>query len=137
MKLLLVLTEFPPSIGGMQTHAIHIARYLHGLGHTIEVVTYRPRLPQEAAAFDRRLDFPVHRILSRLSHHENLRLVAGLLKGFDAIYASTVYYGLLGDRLPVYCRSAGNDVLRPWIAYPFERFSRLVASPLVDGTLYH
>lgn len=137
VKLLLVLTEFPPSIGGMQTHAIHIARYLHGLGHTIEVVTYRPREPQEAAAADRRLDFPVRRILSRLSHYENLRLVAGLCKGFDAIYASTVYYGLLGDRLPVYCRSAGNDILRPWIAYPFERFSSLVASPFVDGTLYH
>jgi glycosyltransferase involved in cell wall biosynthesis len=121
----------------MQTHAIHIARYLHGLGHSIEVVTYRARQPQEAAAFDRRLGFPVHRILSRLSHHENLRLVAAMCEGSDALYASTVYYGLLSDRLPVYCRSAGNDVLRPWIAYPFERFSGLVAAPFVDGTLYH
>lgn len=121
----------------MQTHAIHIARYLHGLGHSIEVVTYRPRQPAEAAAFDLRLDFPVHRILSRLSHYENLRLVGAICKGFDALYASTVYYGLLGDQLPVYCRSAGNDVLRPWIAYPFQRFSSLVASPFVDGTLYH
>lgn len=120
----------------MQTHAIHIAHYLHGLGHAIEVVTYRARHPVEAAAFDRTLPFPVHRILSRLSHHHNLRLVAGF-KGFDAIYASTVYYGLLGDRIPVYCRSAGNDLMRPWIAYPFQRFSSLVAQPWIDGTLYN
>src|SRR5882724_4527934 len=33
MRALLVLTEFPPSIGGMQTHAIYLARHLHDRGH--------------------------------------------------------------------------------------------------------
>jgi phosphatidylinositol alpha-1,6-mannosyltransferase len=134
-KLLLVLTEFPPSVGGMQTHAIHTARYLCELGHDIEVVTYRSRR-EESAQFDAGLSFPVHRLLSRVSYFDNLRLVEARLRGVDAIYASTVFFGMLGDRVPVFCRSAGNDILRPWIAYPFERGSRLLASPWVDDILY-
>src|SRR5438128_1739414 len=34
-RLLLILTEFPPSFGGMQTHAIHLCRYLHQHGYQI------------------------------------------------------------------------------------------------------
>ena len=40
MRLLLVLTEFPPSIGGMQTHAYYLSRHLVEAGHEIQVVTY-------------------------------------------------------------------------------------------------
>ncbi len=52
----------------------------------------------------------------------------------EGVYASTVFYGLLP--LPVVCRSAGNDLLRPWIAYPFERGSDIVGSRMVDDWLY-
>jgi len=137
MRALLVLTEFPPSIGGMQAHAIHLARHLHDRGHQVEVVTYRNPL-QEAADFDARLPFPVHRTLSRLSHWHNLDTVCSMGRRADIVYSSTVFYGLVGDRagVPVVCRSAGNDVQRPWIAYPFKFASNLLSQPWLDERLY-
>jgi len=41
LRLLLILTEFPPSFGGMQTHAIHLRRYLQQRGDHAEVATYQ------------------------------------------------------------------------------------------------
>ena len=56
----------------------------------------------------------------------------------ELIYSSTVYYGELGSMtgVPVFCRSAGNDVLRPWIAWPFVMGSRLLDLPWVERYLY-
>ncbi len=137
MRALLVLTEFPPSIGGMQTHAIHLAHHLHARGHHVDVVTYRNRSDEELA-YDARLPFPVHRTLSRLSHWYNIDAVCALVNGADLIYASTVFYGLAGERtgVPVVCRSAGNDVQRPWIAYPFRFASGLLSMRWLDERIY-
>src|SRR2546423_1129750 len=66
-RLLLILTEFPPSFGGMQTHAVHLCRYLHQRGYHIEVATYRG----PAVEFP----FPVHRCLSRIGFTQNLHIL--------------------------------------------------------------
>ena len=79
MKLLLVLTEFPPRIGGMQTHALRLATALWARGHDVVVQTYRActRIEQrEGPRVDAALGFPVYRDLSRLSHERNLQLIA-------------------------------------------------------------
>ena len=63
-KILLVLTEFPPSIGGMQTHARYMSSYLADQGYEIEVVTYRAGNGEEGSTaheFDSLLNYPVHR----------------------------------------------------------------------------
>jgi phosphatidyl-myo-inositol dimannoside synthase len=136
-RLLLILTEFPPSFGGMQTHAAALSQRLHALGHPIAVATYR--CPPRAVLPT--FPFPVHRCLSRLSYHANLRTLAGLARAHraDLIYSSTVYHGQLtaSTGLPMLCRSAGNDVLRPWIAWPFEAGSSLVNIPAFERYLYH
>jgi phosphatidylinositol alpha-1,6-mannosyltransferase len=142
-KILLVLTEFPPSIGGMQTHARYISGYLADQGYEIEVVTYRTGDGEEsrgAHEFDRRLSYPVHRSLSRLSFWHNLDILKQIVDHAqpDLVYCSTVFYGQLRDEInvPVICRSAGNDILRPWITYPFRYGSRWLASPVVEDKLY-
>ena len=64
-RLLLVLTEFPPAVGGMQTHARHLAAHLARQA-PVEVLTYRvtdPALAGEAAGFDAQCGYPVRRIL--------------------------------------------------------------------------
>ncbi len=136
-RLLLVLTEFPPSFGGMQTHAVALCHWLHGRGYQIEVATYRLE-DGPAAAQD--YPFPVHRILSRVAYHANLKRLVQLARRTEAqlIYSSTVYYGDLSEltQLPVLCRSAGNDVLRPWIAWPFAIGSALLDLPWVEQQLY-
>lgn len=139
-RILLVLTEFPPRIGGMQTHALHLACGLAGRGYPIEVVTYRPEHPDRAAAVDSNLPFTVRRILSRIGHFHNLDLLECCARGFkpDLIYCSTIFYGQLGTRLglPVVCRSVGNDVMRPWIVWPYRALSKLVSASWFERRLY-
>ncbi len=136
-RLLLVLTEFPPSFGGMQTHALALSQWLHSRGYHIEVATYRL---ESGPASIPDFPFPVHRLLSRVSYQANVRKLDELARYMqaDLIYSSTVYYGELRDRtrLPVFCRSAGNDVLRPWIAWPFHFGSTLLDRPWIERELY-
>jgi len=143
MRLLLVLTEFPPSIGGMQTHASYLSRHLRETGHAVEVVTYRSENRKKgvlARQFDSQLDFVVHRVLSRLSYWYNIHTLRNIAIEFepDLIYCSTIFYGFLRNyvSVPIVCRSVGNDVLRPWIAYPFQLGSRVLGTPGLDNWSY-
>jgi phosphatidylinositol alpha-1,6-mannosyltransferase len=142
-RILLILTEFPPRIGGMQTHAAYLSRYLQQHGYEVEVFTHRisdPALAREAELYDRAQPFAVHRILGRLSYQHNLQLLAQHAARFapHLIYASTVYYGLLQSRtgIPVVCRCVGNDVLRPWLGYPFSFGSRLLNDARLEKLLH-
>lgn len=136
-RLLLVLTEFPPSFGGMQTHAVALCGWLHARGYHIEVATYR--LEEGPAALPQ-FAFAVHRVMSRVSYQANLKKLVQLAAEMkaDLIYSSTVYYGELRDRTstPVFCRSAGNDVLRPWIVWPFAFASSVLDVPWVERQIY-
>lgn len=138
-RLLLILTEWPPAVGGMQTHARYLAAHFARQASAIEVLTYRvtdPGIAAPAREFDRHCDFPIRRVLSRLGFWHNQELVLRRMREFrpDAVYASTVFYGLLRPRsgVPVVCRSVGNDVLRPWLGYPYPWCSRLVGSSPVQ-----
>jgi glycosyltransferase involved in cell wall biosynthesis len=121
----------------MQTHALEFCHWLHQQGYEIEVATYRL---ESGPANCPSLPFPVHRILSRISYQANLKKLEALAKAMQAelIYSSTVYYGDLAHilGLPVFCRSAGNDVQRPWIAWPFRIGSRLLDLPWIERHLY-
>ena len=141
-RLLLVLTELPPAVGGMQTHARHLAAHLARAGAAIEVLSYRvtdPTLAAQAHNFDRACGYPVRRVLSRLGFWHNLELIAERIRSFrpDAVYASTVFYGLLKARtpLPLLCRSVGNDVLRPWLGYPYPWCSEALGAPAMQRAL--
>ncbi len=141
-SLLLVLTEFPPSYGGMQTHAVEMASQLHATGCEILVLTYRCADAElaSAEAFDRAQPYPIRRCLSRLAYWSNVALIAKVARehNADVIYSSTVYYGQAGARakVPIVCRSAGNDVLRPWIAWPFRLAAGLFNIPVFERSLY-
>lgn len=140
-RVLLVLTEFPPAIGGMQTHALLLSKRLHQRGMELRVYTYRPHDDAGAcAALDASLPFPVLRTLSRVSYAHTLDLLREAVRSFgpDLIYSSTVYYGILQDLTGVrtVCRSVGNDLQRPWIVWPFKFGARLAASALLERHLH-
>ncbi|MBW2732667.1 MAG: glycosyltransferase family 4 protein [Deltaproteobacteria bacterium] len=142
-RVLLVLTEFPPRIGGMQTHAAYLSKHLMGCGYQVEVITYQPASSEEHEAertSDADLGYPVLRVLSRLGFWHNVEKMVAIAGRFqpDLVYCSTVFYGFLHDTLkvPVICRSVGNDVLRPWIAYPFHLGSRLLSQRYLDERVY-
>lgn len=141
-RILLILPEFPPQIGGMQTHAAYLSQYLAEKGYTIEVVTYRATNAvnsEEINNHDRQLIFPVHRNLSRIGFWYNIDILIQIAQRFrpDLIYGSTVFYGFLEQYIsvPIVCRSVGNDVLRPWIAYPYRWGSYLVSHPQLEKFL--
>jgi phosphatidyl-myo-inositol dimannoside synthase len=141
-RLLLILTEWPPAVGGMQTHARYLAAHFARHAACVEVLTYRvtdPATAEAARAFDAGCAHAVHRVLSRLGYWHNQELLLERIRVFrpDAIYASTVFYGLLRSRagVPVVCRSVGNDVLRPWLGYPYPWGSRTIGSAAMQRAL--
>lgn len=142
-RLLLILTEFPPRFGGMQTHALYLSTFLAEQGFELEVITYQPASNEERVAtqkLDRQFPFKIRRVLSRLGFFHNVEKLEKIARTFnpDLIYSSTVFYGLLKDTLnvPMVCRSVGNDILRPWIAYPFTLGSRFLSTPTIDEQMY-
>ncbi len=124
----------------MQTHADYLSRYLAARGYQIRVVTYQTTSVeerQEAARHDASLPFPVERCLSRLGYCNNLDLLTAIAEGLqpDLIYCSTVFYGALEQRtgIPVICRCVGNDVLRPWITWPFQFLSATLSAHWLES----
>jgi phosphatidyl-myo-inositol dimannoside synthase len=143
-RIMLILTEFPPKVGGMQTHALYLSKHLSSRGYDIEVVTYHPEDEEERDAvltLDEKMPFPVHRCMSRIGYWNNIDTLTDLGKRFrpDIVYSSTVFYGIMERNLgvPVICRSVGNDIMRPWIAYPFRIGSRLLCRPAIEKRLYN
>ncbi|MCC5944562.1 MAG: glycosyltransferase family 4 protein [Bernardetiaceae bacterium] len=133
-NILMILTEFPPSIGGMQAQALAVARYFAREGHKVLVFTYRS--DEDTQSFDALEPYDIHRCLSRISYQHNLRVLEREIRcsDIDFVYSSTIFYGIL-QRLtgkPVVCRSVGNDIMRPWIIYPFHFGSQLLAKAAVE-----
>jgi phosphatidyl-myo-inositol dimannoside synthase len=142
-RILLVLPEFPPHFGGMQTHAVYLSHYLAGKGYDLEVLTYQStdrENARQAALHDAQCNFPIDRTLSRIGFWHNIKMIAKKAYVFrpNVVYASNVYYGLVRQYLnvPIVCRSVGNDLLRPWIVYPFVFGSSLLSHPTFESILY-
>jgi len=124
MRILMVCPEFPPKIGGMQSHAIGMARYLRQRGLDVLVLTRTcAELHvswQEAAATDRQSGIPTARCLEI----ERGLWSAGLpilrhVRDFqpDVVFFTNVSVASCAAVLPVpaVCRTVGNDFIRPWI----------------------
>ncbi|MBN2725548.1 MAG: glycosyltransferase family 4 protein [Deltaproteobacteria bacterium] len=141
-RILLVLTEFPPAIGGMQTHAILLSSHLHKMGYHVNIFTYRSADdPLEIKKVDDSFPFPVYRKLSRVGYHYNLKILTDFIKKHpqDLVYSSTVFYGILEKLtgIKTVCRSVGNDIMRPWIAYPFKPGSQVASNAWLERKLYN
>ena len=127
----------------MQTHAAYLSQYLAEQGYTIEDFTHRnstPQMAREAAMFDAAQPFVIRRVLGRLSYQHNLALIAQHAQTStpDLIYSSTVFYVILQERLniPVVCRCVGNDIMRPWLGYPYRLGSRFLNGARLEK-LFH
>lgn len=119
-RLLFVWPEYPPAFGGMQVHGVEIARYLQAAGIQLVVVTYVPTgaTRVRAAEIDEANPFETRRILPRGSFSAVLEKLCKLRDELSP----TVVFSSQAAFAPVFfphirfvCRSAGNDVLRPWI----------------------
>lgn len=135
-KIVLILTEFPLKFGGMQSHADAMCSLL-SLEYDIIVYTYKSTdLHKEADLFDQQANYPIKRMLSRVSFYSNINILKKEIadQNPSIVYSSTIFYGLLKEyyNIPIICRSVGNDILRPWIIYPFQFGSSLLNNIVVE-----
>lgn len=138
---LLIQPEYPPAVGGMQTHAAALAQGLSERGHNVAVITYAQTDDhQSAESYDASQPFPTYRCLRRLSYWGNVRTIQEYANRLnpEIIYSSTPFYGIMRTvaNIPTVCRSVGTDITRCWIPYPFRFGSQILSLPAVDKKLY-
>ena len=114
----MIATLFPPQVGGMETHALEIARFLLNRGHVLQVIA--PESENEDA--DKDSPLPVKRLLKR-KPAQVFRLLKEVLLQFapDVVYLSDPcclpYLHLLKKRhaFRLVLRTAGNDIEGAWV----------------------
>jgi len=119
--LLVVWPEYPPAIGGIQVHGLEFVRFLQSRAVPFVLLTRVPQsaaMAREAAEFDAQAGIAPRRILPRGDFGKALDLLRELTRALRpaAVFSSQIAYApAFGDGCRVVCRSAGNDVLRPWV----------------------
>lgn len=125
MKLLLIAPEYPPAFGGMQTHGKELARWFHRRGYPILVVTRKPRTEVfacEAEHYDQQSEIPTLRCLEDSNLRDQLFTLRHIADEYqpDVVYSTQIAFApAFKNSAPVVCRTAGNDVIRPWVG-PYD-----------------
>ncbi|GMQ81653.1 MAG: glycosyltransferase family 4 protein [Rhodothermia bacterium] len=146
MRLLLITTDFPPSIGGIQTYAFELAVRLATRSEKFAVVSV-----QEAGSesVDDHLSFPVYRIrsTSNLFPLRAVPLVASLCRqdGFDVAFCiswpsavACLLAKLMGGPRIILAAAHGRELLFnpganvPIIGHLYERFRQFITRRGVD-----
>ena len=126
-----ILPEFPPSFGGMQAHAVKMVEYFKR-HYNLVVFVYKTKKGE----YPEPEGYTLKPVLSRLSYYYNVEVILKEAKKYNPkfIYSSTVFYGLLKHYIdiPVIARSIGNDILRPWLFYPFKLGRSIISSDLLE-----
>jgi glycosyltransferase involved in cell wall biosynthesis len=88
MRVLVVSGIWPPDVGGPASHAPDVARYLHGRGHHVEVVTTADAQPMS-------FDVPVHWVSRRLPkgliHLRTAAEIARRAARADVVYTTGMF----------------------------------------------
>jgi glycosyltransferase involved in cell wall biosynthesis len=101
VRVLVVSGIWPPDVGGPASHAPDVARFLHGRGHEVEVVTTASSAPAPE-------DFPVRWASRRLPagarHMRGAALIRSRARRADVVYTTGMFgrssAGALGARRP-------------------------------------
>jgi len=119
MKLLLVSSQYRPTVSGSCRLLQEMVEFFIGRGHKVEVLTYGPELAQELDTFDRAQPYQIHRVMpQRLPGTSSLVMLARLVwlslnRRYDLVlcgfaYPSAVLAYLA--RVPFMVYSHGEDV---------------------------
>lgn len=127
MKVLVVSGIWPPDVGGPASHAPDVARFLHGRGHDVEVVTTASAAPSPE-------DFRVRWVSRRLPvgarHMRGAALIRSRARRADVVYTTGMFgrstAGALAARRPYVLKLTADPA--------FERTRRrgLVAGDVED-----
>ncbi|MCB9761740.1 MAG: glycosyltransferase family 4 protein [Alphaproteobacteria bacterium] len=142
--LLVIWPELPPAYGGMQVHGVALCRHLAATGRELVVLSNEVRgvSTEELAEHDQDLGVSPLRLLQRDDLEASGRVIQQLVRALRprVVLTSQVAFTPFCEDTPVISRSAGNDLLRPWIGpadvsnkalkkLPFEeRRARLAAN---------
>jgi len=119
MKLGIVASEFPPTPGGMQQHALGVAESLCKFYDVVVFTDFRHRDHRYETVFE------VRPVRHRKRHPDFGEIAAA---DVDAILTLNAGYAPLSNftSKPVFCYCHGNDFLNPWIDSTPERFGHFV-----------
>jgi glycosyltransferase involved in cell wall biosynthesis len=124
-RVLIVWPEYPPSIGGMQVQGESFAWYLKSQGIEVIVVCDSPSNLSESsccAEYDATSQLTVLRVLVRKEFDSSLMKLKEIATATlpDVVYASHLAFAPAFEGIvPVVCRTAANDILRPWVG-PYD-----------------
>lgn len=133
--ILLVTNEFPPVPGGVGTYCYEMCRAFYKFGHGVTVVAAQKG---SAAAFDRKLSFPMHRVpeyrVSVFRHAARFAAVARVVvQNRPSVLWAADWRSAIGllpfsrrRRLPLAVMSHGSDVLIASSSPLARRVARLV-----------
>lgn len=115
MRILVVSGIWPPDVGGPASHAPDVARFLHGRGHDVEVITTASSAP---APEDFRIRWVSRRFPVGVRHVRGMALIRSRARRADVVYTT----GMFG-------RSAGGALAarRPYVV-------KLTADPAFERT---
>lgn len=116
MKIAIITDQFPPSFGGMASHAYYIARYFGEKNHQVMVIA--PKRPTQGFSGE---SFQVANLLTLKFPNIDLYLLLRFLKEFapDVVHICNagLCYKKLTDKYKILTRVVGNDFLRPWCGF--------------------
>ena len=127
MKVLVVSGIWPPDVGGPASHAPDVARFLHGRGHDVEVVTTASSAP---APEEFRVRWVSRRLPVGVRHARGAALIRSRARRADVVYTTGMFgrstAGALGARRPYVVKLTADPA--------FERTRRrgLVAGDVED-----
>jgi len=137
MRVLVVSGIWPPDVGGPASHAPDVARYLHGRGHDVAVVT-------TAAAPPAPFDVPVHWVSRGLPkgaiHVRTAAEIARRATKADVVYTTGMFgrssAGAVAARRPYVIKLTADPAFerarrRGIVAGDVDEFQRLDAGPAV------
>lgn len=143
-KILIITSEFPPQPGGIGNHAFHLAKFLQKKDIEVDLISdQRSKANDEEVAFDRQLDFKVHRIklhnLRWIMYFKRLFLGFKLVKQNEIIIASgkfslwiVAFYSFFFNRKYIAVIHGSevnfeNALLKRTINYAIKCFDKIIA----------
>jgi len=101
VRILVVSGIWPPDVGGPASHAPDVARFLHGRGHDVEVITTASSAP---APEDFRVRWVSRRLPVGVRHLRGAALIRSRARRADVVYTTGMFgrsaAGALGARRP-------------------------------------
>lgn len=133
--LLVIYPELPPINGGMQVHGAEFIKFLVKKKINFIALTNEINLEKnQIDEIDEINGFTPIRLLKRNNFVRNLEIIEGICKSIKptAVFSSHVAFKPACKNTKFVSRSAGNDILRPWLGPNNISYKKIKSLPIEE-----